>query len=467
MSELSDYEEFVRGKSLSAPEVGFEPPALPSTLFPFQRLTVETALRRGRSAVLQECGLGKTFQQLCWSRAVADHTGLPVVVFAPLAVAQQTVREGAKFGIPVRYVVDSSSVARGELVVTNYERLKGFDPSVFGGVVLDESSILKSYSGVTKRQLLTTFAGTPYRLACTATPAPNDHLELGNHSEFLSVLSSHQMIARWFINDTSQFGTYRLKHYAVEDFWDWVASWATMCALPSDIDPAFSDEGYVLPPLEQTTHVVDVDQLAGRADGQLFRMPELSATSVHRERRRTAGARAAKVAELVTSSPAEPWLIWTETDYEADELAALLPEATNLRGDDTIAAKERALLGFVDGSVRTLITKPKLAGFGLNFQHCARMAFVSSTYSFEAWYQAVRRCWRFGQLRPVQLHMVMGATERAVVDVLNAKRADFDRMRSGMLEAARRRQHRRATGSEYQPTRPMRLPSWLRPEKAA
>lgn len=463
---LADYEAFIRDKTLTAPEVGFEVRA-PEFLFPFQRSIVETALRRGRAAVFAECGLGKSAMQLSWARAVADHTGRPVLVLAPLAVAQQTVREGTKFGIPIRYVVDSSSVTAGELVVSNYERLQGFDPSVFGGVVLDESSILKAYSGLTKRRLLTAFAATPYRLACTATPAPNDHLELGNHSEFLSVLSSHQMIARWFINDTSTFGTYRLKGHATEDFWSWVSSWATMCALPSDIEPSFSDAGYILPPLEQTTHVVDADLVSGRGHGQLFRMPELSATSLHRERRLTAPKRARRVAEIVASEPGEPWLLWAETDYEADELAAALPEATNLRGSASPEAKERALLGFVDGSIRILITKPKLAGFGLNFQHCARMAFVSATYSFEQWYQSVRRCWRFGQHRPVHLHMVMGETERAVVDVLNAKRADFERMRAGMIEAARRRQHRKAAPGTYKPTQPVRLPAWLKTEDAA
>jgi superfamily II DNA or RNA helicase len=457
-----DYAAFLDSKHIEAPEVGFEAPMLPSFLFPFQRETVATALRRGRAAVFAECGLGKTPMQLSWAQSVAEHSARPVLILAPLAVAQQTVREGEKFGIPVRYAPNQDEAA-GDIVITNYERLQNFDAAAFGGVVLDESSILKAYTGVTKRRIVEAFQRTPFRLACSATPAPNDHLELGNHSEFLSVLSSHQMIARWFINDMNQAGVYRLKGHAVEDFWDWVSSWATLCALPSDVAPEYSDDGYVLPELRYHTHVIDVDMVEGR-DGTLFRMPELSATSIHAERKRTARARAQAVADLVNSEPGEPWIIWTETDYEGDELAAALPEAANLRGSEPPAAKERMLLGFSDGSIRVLISKPKIAGFGLNWQHCARMAFVAATFSFESWYQAVRRCWRFGQTRPVDCHMFMGSTERSVVDVLQSKRKAFEELRESMMEAARRRQHRRASDGRYLPQVPMRVPNWLRSE---
>lgn len=463
-----EYERFIESKKIVAPEAGFEPPPLPGFLFPFQREMVSTAIRRGRAALFAECGLGKTPSQLAWSQAVVEHTGKPVLILAPLAVAKQTIREGDKFGIRVRYAVDSSELKAGEVVVSNYERLQAFDPSLFGGVVLDESSILKAYSGITKRRILEAFAQTPYRLACSATPAPNDHLELGNHSEFLSALSSHQMIARWFINDTSTFGTYRLKGHAVNPFWDWVSSWASMCALPSDIDPSFSDDGYVLPKLEFHSHVLPVDLMTDAEPGTLFRMPSLSATSVHKERRLTAEARAQRVAELVMGERNEPWIVWSETDYEADALhAALGDEAHEVRGSESLSRKEETLDRFTSGEIRVLITKPKIAGLGLNWQHCARQAFVAATFSFEMFYQAVRRSYRFGQARPVHVHMVMAETERGVLDVLNEKRRAFEEMRAAMMESARRRQHKRASTGVYSPKRAMCLPNWIKSEVAA
>jgi hypothetical protein len=459
------YAKFLKAKRLVVPEVGFEPSALPSFLYPFQRELVATSLRRGRSAMFEECGLGKTGQQLAWAAACAERTGKPSLVLAPLAVAKQTVREGIKFSLPAEYSIDGA--ARGPVVVTNYERLAGFDPAAFGAVVLDESSILKAYSGVTKRRLLEAFAVTPYRLCCSATPAPNDHLELGNHSEFLSVLSSHQMIARWFINDTSTFGTYRLKGHATEDFWNWVSSWAAMCAVPSDVAPEYSDAGYVLPALQTVTHVVDVDVKADRG-ANLFRIPELSATSVHQERHRTATARAARLAELIRADRSEPWIVWTETNYEADALMESLAgeDVRELRGSEPLARKEDTLELFSTGGVRILVTKPKIAGFGLNWQHCARVAFASATFSFESYYQAIRRCWRFGQARSVQVHIAMGATERGVVDILNGKRALFEQMRDAMMAAARRRQHRQATSGDYIPAQRLKLPVWLKSEVA-
>lgn len=458
----SRYSTFLKSKLVTVPEVGFESDALPSCLYPFQRSIVGTALRRGRAAIFAECGLGKTPMQLSWARAVSDHSKRPVLVLAPLAVAQQTIREGEKFGIAARYATEDGDFTPEDIVITNYERLKRFDTSKFAGVVLDESSILKAYSGSTKRALVEAFASTPYRLACSATPAPNDHLELGNHSEFLSVLTSHQMIARWFLADQDA-GDYRLKGHAVKDFWEWVSSWAAMCALPTDIDPAYSDAGYVLPRLNHHTHVVEVEMVDGRGD-KLFRIPEMSATSVHAERRRTAKDRARKVAEIVSSEPTEPWIIWSETDYEAAELMAIMPYAVELSGGQTLEQKEQTLQAFSDGLIRVLVTKPKIAGYGLNWQHCARQCFVSATFSFEAYYQAIRRSWRFGQTREVDVHMVLGATERAVVDVLNSKRDAFAGMRDAMMTAARSRQHKQAKGGAYMPRRKMTLPSWLKTE---
>lgn len=466
---MTTYEDFLASKRVVVPEVGLKRiPQLSAALFPFQREAVRWALRRGRAALFEDCGLGKSLQSLEWSRIVASYTKGEVLILAPLAVAGQTVREGEKFGIPVAYAREQADVA-GPITITNYELLERFDPSRFAGVVLDESSILKNFMGATKRRLLEAFAATPFRLACTATPAPNDHLELGNHAEFLGVLSSHEMIARWFINDTSTFGTYRLKGHAIVPFWDWVASWARCVGRPSDLGKRFSDEGYVLPALQVDKHALEVDVTTGRGE-QLFRAPDLSATSVHREKRLTVGARAAKVAELVRAEPDEQWLIWCETDYEADALVAALPEATDVRGTDTLEQKTTALLGFATGVVRWMITKPKIAALGLNFQSCAHVAFVGPTFSFEQYYQAIRRVWRFGQRRPVRAHVVMAQTEIEVWSVLLRKAADHDAMKASMFEAMRRAQAKSEERAvDYDPQHVGRLPAWLveQPTRAA
>lgn len=463
---MTTYEQFIAKKAIVTPPSGLaEVPELNPALFPFQRDIVAWALRRGRAAIFADTGLGKTAMQLEWARVVCDHLraagGNPrVLILAPLAVSQQTVREGAKFGIEVRYCADQSEVRDG-ITITNYERLGKFDRHAFGGVVLDESSILKSFMGATKRALVDAFAETPYRLACTATPAPNDHLELGNHSEFLGVLTSHEMLARWFLPDTSTFGTYRLKGHAVVPFWDWVSSWARCIGKPSDMGAHYSDAGYVLPGLEIAQHGLDVDVTTDRG-ALLFRVPEMSATAVHKEKRRTVQARAAKVAELVAAEPSEPWLIWCETDYEADALTALLPEACEVRGSDSLEAKESGLLGFADGAHRVLITKAKIAGFGLNFQRCARVAFVGPTFSYESFYQSIRRCYRFGQRRHVIAHVVMGKTESGVFDVMLRKAADHESMKAEMFNAARRAQAKEDERKHaYRPTVKATFPAWL------
>lgn len=455
------YSDFIAGKRVVVPEAGFEPLPLVAPMAPFQAQNVRWTIRRGRAALFLDTGMGKTRQYLEWARQVALHTDLPVLVLAPLAVAHQTVREGARVGIAASYARDASEAGAASIVVTNYERLDRFEPVAFGGVVLDESGILKSYSGTTKRAIFAAFERTPYKLACSATPAPNDHLELGNHAEFLGVMSSHQMIARWFINDTSTFGTYRLKGHAVESFWDWVSSWAAMAALPSDLGD-FDDSGYVLPPLTTTVHEVDAD-VVDRGDAlTLFRIPDLNATSIHAEKRRTVEARARRVAELVAAEPGEQWLVWCDTDYEADALAAAIPGAVDVRGSDSPDDKEKALIAFADSEIRILITKPKLAGFGLNFQQCARVAFVGATFSFESFYQSIRRAWRFGQTRPVNAHVVMASTERAVWDVLQRKTGDFERMKREMLSAARRSRQQASPTDVYAPSRPATLPRWMR-----
>jgi superfamily II DNA or RNA helicase len=453
-----NYSDHLARKAKTAPVAGFtwtlreDSPA-----FDFQRSTVEWALKLGRSAIFADTGLGKTLMQLEWAHAVVSKTGGRVLILTPLAVGPQTEREARKFGIPgAKFVRDDQG---DPITIVNYESLHKFDPSAFVGVVLDESSILKSYMGATKQALISAFEETPYRLACTATPAPNDYLELGNHSEFLGVMSSHRMIARWFISDQSAMGTYRLKGHARRHFWDWVASWSRCIGTPSDVGPHYDDGPYKLPELVKVPHMVSVDITDDRGDGELFRKVALSATDIHREKRRSAPLRAAKVAELVLREPEEPWLIWCETNYEADALREVLPRAVEVRGNTKTEEKERLLLGFDEGGY--LITKPKIAGFGLNWQHCARIAFVGGSYSYEAFYQAVRRCWRFGQKRPVKVHVVMGKTESALWQVVTRKAEAHEEMKTEMFAASRRACARAASVIDYHPNHQARLPAWL------
>ena len=455
------YRAFVGGKLALRTEragIDLDDAALSRALFPFQRDLVRWALATGKAALFAACGLGKTGMQLEWAHHANAMTGGDVLVLAPLAVSQQTVREGEKFGRLIRYAGDAGAIA-GPLTITNYERLDKFDPARFAAVVLDESGIIKNFTGKVKGEIFEAFQSTPYKLACSATPAPNDHMELGQHAEFLDVLTSHEMLARWFINDQSSFGTYRLKGHAARDFWDWVCSWARCVTLPSDL--GHPDDGYVLPALSVDRHVVDVDVLADRGDA-LFRTPDMSATAVHKEKRRTAPDRARKVAEIVAREPGEAWLIWCETDYEEDALRAVLPDAAVVNGKDPLEQKERTIAAFADGQARVLISKGSILGFGLNFQHCARQVLVGPTFSYERFHQQVKRSHRFGQTRPVRVHVVMGATEVAVWDVLMRKAEDHETMAREMAAATRRataRVDNRATA--YDARARFELASWV------
>jgi hypothetical protein len=456
---LRTYDDFLAAKAVTAAAVGIANPSdVSPTLFPFQRDTVKWALRQGRAAIFFGCGLGKTGMQLAWADAVARHTARPVLILAPLAVSHQTKREGDKFNVPVT-VAKSQEDVRPGVNVTNYERLGKFTASEFGGVVLDESGILKSYMGATKQALVESFSRTPFRLCCTATPAPNDHMELGNHCEFLGVMSSHEMLARWFMPDQSSFGTYVIRGHAVESFWNWVASWARCAETPSDI--GYADDGFILPELSIERRIVDVDVTHERGE-TLFRIPEMSATSVHKEKRRTSSARAQEIARLVAAEPGEQWLIWTDTNYEAEALAEAIPEVVEVSGDDSDEIKEARLLGFVDGSVRTLLTKSKIAGFGLNLQNCARMAFVGPSFSYEAFYQNVRRAWRFGQTRPVKVYITLATTEVHVWDVVSRKAEGHSRMKDAMRAAMFRAQQRESAKVQYVAEHMGSLPTWLR-----
>ena len=460
---MSDYQEFIASKRRKLQPMGFAASRLNPNLFDWQATIVDWAVRRGRAALFEECGLGKTLQQLAWAEQVVRHTGKPVILHCPVGVRHQTKRESEKFGIECDVTIanEQADIITG-INLVNYEKLHHFDASVFAGVVLDESSILKNYTGKTKRLLIESYARTPYRLACTATPAPNDHMELGNHADFLGIMPSNEMLSRWFINDTMKAGGYRLKKHGQDDFWKWVASWAVCIGKPSDIGGR--DDGFDLPPLTVNRHTVSVDAMHP-IDGLLFNIAGLSATTIHEEKRLTCEARCSKVAEIASSID-DAVVIWCDTNYEADELLRHLDSCIEVRGSHNESQKEERLLAFSSGESKRVVTKPSIAGFGMNWQHCNRQIFAGLSYSFESYYQAVRRCWRFGQQRPVTIDIILADSESAIESAIANKEADHRLMQTGMAEAMRS-----ATLAElghdiardkYEATVPFELPSFLR-----
>jgi DNA modification methylase/superfamily II DNA or RNA helicase len=429
----TNYESFLATKQRRAPATGFSVARedLPTALFDYQSEITAWALKRGCAAVFAERGLGKTVMQLAWANAVHHHTGRDALILAPLAVAPQTYAEAQeKLGLHITIARSQANVQPG-ITIANYEMLEHFDAGHFGGIVLDESSILKAFSGKTKQALIAAFAETPYRLCCTATPAPNDPMEIGNHAEFLGIMPSSEMLMRWFINDTMQSGHYRLKGHAEADFWAWVASWAVAIEKPSDL--GYSDDGFILPPLTIHHDIVEVDRIANRGD-QLFRAPVLNATTTHREMRLTAAARAERAAAIVNASP-ETWVVWCQTNYEADELKKRIPDAIEVRGSETPLAKERKLTQFSRGEARVIITKPEIAGYGLNWQHCHEAIYMGSLYSFEDFYQAVGRQHRFRQEHAVNMHVILAETEMDMLATLDRKMEQHLTMRRAMVAA--------------------------------
>jgi DNA modification methylase len=425
---MNDYSAFLAAKRITSAPAGFDvnPDAINSLLFPFQRDIVRWALRRGRAAIFADCGLGKTPMQLEWAHHVTEHTDRPVLILAPLAVSQQTAREGAKFGISVTVCASQDDVQSG-INITNYEKLHHFDPSVFSGIVLDESSILKAYDGSTRTAIIEAFSRTPYKLACTATPAPNDHMELGNHAEFLGTMSRVEMLSMFFVHDGGDTSKWRLKGHAETEFWKWVCSWAVMMRKPSDL--GYTDDGFILPPLNLHSLIVE-----GEApEGYLFPVEAQTLIERRAARRGSLGARVEACAELATGND-EPWLIWCDLNAEGDALEKIIGGAVQVAGSDAPEFKERAMLDFAAGAIRVLITKPSIAGFGMNWQHCPNVAFVGLSDSYEAFYQAIRRCWRFGQARPVQCHIITSESEGAIVVNIRRKEQDAIKMAEGMVK---------------------------------
>lgn len=458
---LQDYRQFIADRATFLPRTGFDPHPVNPAVKAHQDAVLRFALDMGKSAAFLDTGLGKSLIELEFARQCAEETGKPSLILTPLAVAGQMIREGQKFNIEARQIREQHEVGSG-VMVANYERLPKLDPSSFGAVVLDESSILKSYAGKTRALIEDAFALTPYKLAATATPSPNDHTELGNHAEFLGVMRQQEMLSKWFINDTSTASQdWRLKGHAVEDFWSFVASWSRCATLPSDLGG--DDTGYVLPDVDRRVHQVAADRSENAGDGMLFRIPEMSATSFHEEKRLTLRQRCDLAAELATHD--KPVTVWCETNDESATLAKMIPGAVEVRGDMDPDEKERRLLGFADGEYRAVVTKPKLAGFGVNWQHCAHAVFASISFSYEQHYQAVRRSHRFGQSETVRNDIVISDTEASIWEVINVKSKKHDEMKRRMADAMRAAQSTAKRNVAYDRPLDLAFPAWIRSEK--
>jgi hypothetical protein len=452
------YAEFLDRKLHTGADHGFEPVFMPPQLFDFQQALVQWAVRKGRAAIFADCGLGKTAMQLTWAENVAQHTGRPVLILTPLAVAAQTIREGEKFGIECHRSIDGS--VPGRVVITNYERLAAFNPADFAGVVCDESSILKGFDGARRQEITIFMRKMPYRLLATATAAPNDYIELGTSSEALGYMGHMDMLAKFFKNDNNNctsrrmYGEapkWRFKGHAELPFWRWVASWARACRKPSDL--GFEDGRFILPELRERDHLIDV---SAPPEGMLFAIPATNLREQRIERKRTVQDRCEQVAAMVNGT-GQPALVWCHLNEEGDLLEELIPDAVQVSGSDSDQQKEDRFLQFIDGKARVLITKPKIGAWGLNFQHCNHITYFPS-HSFEQYYQSVRRCWRFGQKRSVTVDVVLTEGERRIMENLTRKARAAESMFSNLVN-----EMGQATGiNRINPyTKKERLPQWL------
>ena len=435
--QKKEYQEFLDQKKQQRVESGFvvNDEQLNPALFPFQKYCVKRALAVGKFALFEDCGLGKTIQQLEWAQKVCEKIDKPVLILAPLAVISQTIKEGEKFGYVVKEIGDMDYQQDMEtgIYITNYDNMEHIEAYHFGGVVLDESSILKNFQGKTRTALIDEFRNTPYKLACTATPSPNDTTEICNHSEFLDVMSRTEMLAMYFVHDGGSTSDWRLKGHAKQMFWDFVSTWAVMLNKPSDI--GYDEEGYDLPPLNVVQEIVETPK---RDNGMLFNTTAVSATEYHKELRETYQIRLDRVAEMVNARPTENFIIWIGHDDEGKYLRSLLPDAIEVKGSDSKQFKKDMLLGFGRGEFRVLITKLKIAQFGLNYQNCHNQIYASLDFSFEATYQGIRRSYRFGQTEQVNIYLITTDTMQNVKDAFDKKQAAFREMQAAMTLAMNR-----------------------------
>lgn len=465
---MISYDDFVATKTAMSVPTGIDSilDMGQYNLMPHQSDLSAWALRRGRAAVFADTGLGKTRMQLAWADRVHKETGCDVLILAPLAVAAQTVAEGRVIGVDVSLCREASGVRSG-INITNYDRLHKFDTSRFDAVVLDESSCIKHHDTKTLARLLEAFADTRFKLCATATPAPNDWTELGTHAEFLGVCTRAEMLAEYFVHDGGETQVWRLKGHARGLFWRWVSSWGAMVRKPSDL--GHDDAAYELPPLNVSEHTV----ASGPQDTGLLFAVEAQTLSERRQARKSSlEDRVAECAATVNADKSEPWIVWCDLNAEADALREAIPDAVEIRGPDDADLKESRLADFAAGRIRVLISKPSICGWGLNWQHCARIAFVGVTDSFEAYYQAVRRCWRFGQKREVEVHIFASESEGAVVANLRRKEDAAIAMAESLSAETREAVMSEVVGqtrhfNNYQPAVEIAIPAWLKTEKVA
>lgn len=449
-----NYQEFLTRKKHTIKTQGFEPGPVDEILFPFQRDLTKWAIRKGKAAIWAGCGLGKTLMQLSWADQVSRHAGKPVLILAPLAVSTQTQAEGEKINLTVnRYG------SGGDIQITNYEQLHKVDCSQFAGIVLDESSILKNFAGKFKNHIIESFASTPYKLCCSATPSPNDFTEIGNHAEFLNICSRSEMLSTYFVHDSGETQKWRLKGHAEKEFFKWLATWAVMLNMPSDI--GYDDNGFVLPQINYFQHIVK----SKIADGFLFHQMA-STLNERRQARKESLEERCSIASALSSGSDKPWLYWCDLNAESTDLTKKVAGAVEVTGSMKPEIKESRMVGFSRGDFTKLVIKPKMAQFGMNWQHCGDMVFVGLSDSFEALYQAVRRCWRFGRKGPVNVHIVISEKEGNVLENIKAKEARAEQMQKKMIDCMADISRKEINNSvkqtiEYKPKKKIKLPEWI------
>lgn len=441
-----DYEAFIKNKAQFRHEAGFEPDSLPDFLYDFQKYLVEWACRKGRSAIFADCGMGKTAMQLAFAQQVVERENKPVLIMAPLAVVPQTIEEGERFGIEVSRDGGSASIH-----ITNYQRLDKLDPMSYCGVVCDESSILKSYSGSTRTAIIDFMRPVKYRLLCSATPSPNDFMELGNSVEALGIMRRVEMLATYFVHDGGETSKWRLRGHAGDPFWAFVASWARALRTPADV--GFDSSRFVLPNLKIQSHILESTPM----DGFLFAMKAITLEQQRAERRATMDERCEKVSSISNRTD-DPFIAWCSLNDESKMLTSQIDGAIEVSGSMSDEEKEEAFTAFRKGKVRALVTKPSMAAFGMNWQHCNQMSFFPS-HSHEQFYQAVRRCWRFGQKRDVTAHVVTTEAEEQIVSNLRRKEKQsvelFEKIVANMAN------HYKSETDIYNATKKVEAPQWL------
>lgn len=458
-----DYKEFIENKKIQFQASGFDVNNFNTAMFDWQRDITRWALKKGKAALFEDCGLGKTLQQLEWSQKVCEHTGGDVLILSPLAVAFQTQNEGLKFGYDVTVCRSQQDIKPG-INITNYENIDKFDPEHFKGIVLDESSILKHQDSKTRIFLIDAFRDTPYKLCCTATPSPNDYIEFGGHCEFLGIMSQAEMLATFFIHDGGDTSKWRLKGHAEDKFWEWLASWACVVRNPKDI--GYDGGGYDIPPLNVHDHVVKSENHT-HDDGQMSMFAiEAHTLSERRNARKDSIKERVALAAEIANNLNEQVLIWCDTNAESDALTKAIVGAVEVKGSDSNDHKSNSMMAFSDGKIKALVSKPSIAGWGMNWQNCSKMIFVGLSDSFESYYQAVRRCWRFGQENEVDVHIIISDAEGAVRENIERKQQQADKIMNEMAERTSEKLkhdiHQTVRISdEYHAMENMMIPEWI------